>query len=104
MTQTRLSALTVVLVRPLQEKGTAFQIRDAAERALPSSLRKIQIEGTFKKSYVREVCREADGYQPHLVSPEKGIRRLVAEAIKLVEQPVQQFVDAVHLLLLDTIR
>lgn len=28
-----------------------------------------------------QICRQADGFQPHLVSPERGIKRLVQEAM-----------------------
>lgn len=71
---------------------------------LPDTLRKIPIEKRFNRAYVREICREADGYQPHLVSPEAGIRRLVAEAMKLTEDHVHKFVDEVHVVLQATVR
>ena len=50
------------------------------------------------------MCREADGYQPHLVSPERGIKRLVSEAMALTSESVHRFVDEVHLVLMDTVR
>lgn len=50
-----------------------------------------------------QVCREADGYQAHLVSPEKGIRRLVAEAMSLTNDSVHKFVDDVHMVLMETV-
>lgn len=51
-----------------------------------------------------QICREADGYQPHLVSPEKGIKRLVTEAMKLTSQHVHRFVDEIHLVLMETVK
>eukprot|EP00887_Chlorella_sp_A99_P004268 scaffold15.g4268.t1 len=88
----------------LQEAEVSFKIRDVVEGGLPQMLRKIPIEKRFNKNYVREICREADGYQPHLVSPERGIKRLVQEAMGLTNAHVHKFVDDIHLVLLDTVR
>jgi dynamin GTPase len=51
-----------------------------------------------------QICREADGYQPHIVSPERGIRQLVAEAMRLTTGHVHRFVDEIHLVLMETVR
>lgn len=51
-----------------------------------------------------QVCRYADGYQPHLVSPEKGIRALGIEALDQVEGPVKNCVQAVYNLLVNAAR
>ncbi|RMZ57600.1 hypothetical protein APUTEX25_001800 [Auxenochlorella protothecoides] len=88
----------------LQEANTSFKIRGVVEGLLPDTLRRIPIEKRFNRAYVREICREADGYQPHLVSPERGIRRLVAEAMLLTNDHVHRFVDEVHGVLQDTVR
>ena len=53
---------------------------------------------------VKQVCRYADGYQPHLVSPEKGIRALGVEALDQVEGPVKSCVQAVYTLLVNAAR
>ncbi|KAL4421810.1 hypothetical protein ABPG77_001599 [Micractinium sp. CCAP 211/92] len=88
----------------LQEATTAFKIRAVVEGSLPESLHKIPIEKRFTKAYVREICRQADGFQPHLVSPERGIKRLVQEAMLLTSPHVHRFVDEIHLVLLETVR
>ena len=44
-----------------------------------------------------QICREADGYQPHLVSPERGIKRLVQEAMLLTNQHVHRCARAAAL-------
>lgn len=54
-------------------------------------------------AHTLQVCREADGYQAHLVSPERGIRRLVAEAMSLTNEHVHRFVDDVHMVLMETV-
>lgn len=51
-----------------------------------------------------QVCREADGFQPHLVSPEFGLRRLVQDAMGLVLEPTTKAVRRVHLLLIEATR
>lgn len=51
-----------------------------------------------------QICREADGYRPHLVSPEKGIKRLVQEAMMQTSPHVHKFVDEIHLVLQETVR
>jgi hypothetical protein len=53
---------------------------------------------------VAQVCREADGYQGHLVSPEFGLRRLIEDAMLLVLDPVVTAVHRVHLLLVEAAR
>ena len=88
----------------LNEANVAFKIRAVVEGHLPEMLYKIPIEKRFNKNYTREICREADGYQPHLVSPERGIKRLVVEAMKLTEDHVHRFVDEIHVVLLETVK
>lgn len=51
-----------------------------------------------------QVCREADGYQGHLVSPEFGLKRLIEDAMLLVLDPVVTAVHRVHLLLVEAAR
>ena len=50
-----------------------------------------------------QICRQADGFQPHLVSPERGIKRLVQEAMMLTSPHVHRFVDEIHLVLTETV-
>jgi len=88
----------------LNEANVAFKIRAVVEGHLPDTLAKIPIEKRFNRNYTREICREADGYQPHLVSPERGIKRLVAEAMKLTSDHVHRFVDEIHMVLMETVR
>lgn len=88
----------------LNEANVAFRVRAVVEGHLPEMLYKIPIEKRFNKNYTREICREADGVQPHLVSPEAGIKRLVVEAMKLTEEHVHRFVDEIHIVLIDTVK
>ena len=51
-----------------------------------------------------QTVRETDGFQPHIVSPEAGLRRLVADALAQVERPVAACVHRIHQVLLDAAR
>lgn len=49
---------------------------------------------------VRKIITEADGYQPHLIAPEPGYRRLVESTLVTIRGPAEAAVDAVPLFLL----
>jgi dynamin GTPase len=51
-----------------------------------------------------QTCRQADGYQPHLVSPEHGMRQLGSDALDQVSTPVAQCVQQVYSLLINAAR
>lgn len=42
-----------------------------------------------------QLVLEADGYQPYLLSPEKGLRALVQKALELAKDPAKTCVDEV---------
>lgn len=44
---------------------------------------------------VRKIVSEADGYQPHLIAPEQGYRRLIEGALNYFRGPAEASVDAV---------
>lgn len=49
-------------------------------------------------SNVRKVICEADGYQPHLIAPEQGYRRLIDGSLGYFKGPGEACVDAVKFL------
>ena len=53
---------------------------------------------------VRRVVAEADGYQPHLIAPEGGYRRLIEGALQMFKGPAEAVVDEVHFILRDLVR
>ncbi|KAK9815384.1 hypothetical protein WJX72_002710 [[Myrmecia] bisecta] len=71
---------------------------------LQGAIQKLPLDRNFRLPHVKEVCREADGYQAHLVSPEAGLRRLVDEALAQVVDPVCTTVRRIHQVLLDAAR
>lgn len=44
---------------------------------------------------VRKLITEADGYQPHLIAPEQGYRRLIESCLGSIKGPAEAAVDAV---------
>jgi dynamin GTPase len=46
---------------------------------------------------------EADGYQPYLISPEKGLRSLIKGVLEMAKEPSRLCVEEVHRVLLDIV-
>jgi hypothetical protein len=51
-----------------------------------------------------QITRTADGYQPHLVSPERGLQLMASKALDQVEAPVQECVSQVYTMLIAAAR
>ena len=52
--------------------------------------------------HVREVSKAiqaSDGYQPHIIAPEMGYRRLIQDALKLLASPADNIVQEIHSIL-----
>ncbi|GKV39964.1 hypothetical protein SLEP1_g47653 [Rubroshorea leprosula] len=60
------------------------------------------LKTNFKLLYL-EIVLEADGYQPYLISPEKGLRSLIKGVLELAKEPSRLCVDEVHRVLLDIV-
>lgn len=84
----------------------AYEIKDSfvSIKGLAGSLANLPLDKKFRLDYLKQVCREADGYQPYLISPEKGLRRVIGEAVDLCLEPVQVCVQTVHQLLMHAAR
>lgn len=83
------------------ESPTALNIKEAfsGENGLQGAIRDLPYDDIFSLENVKRICRQADGFYPHLVSPEKGLRQLAGEALDLVQLPVQQCLSQVYGLL-----
>ena len=90
----------------VNESPVAGKVKEAfmGDKGLSGTVKKVTIEKVFEIANVKKVCRYADGYQPHLVSPEHGCRALGVEALDLVCPPVNACVQAVYALLLNAAR
>ncbi|KAL2536680.1 Dynamin-related protein 1E [Forsythia ovata] len=74
------------------------------DNQLPAALRKLPLDRHLSMQNVRKVVSEADGYQPHLIAPEQGYRRLIEGALNYFRGPSEATVDAVHFVLKDLVR
>ncbi|CAL9069772.1 unnamed protein product [Musa banksii] len=74
------------------------------DHQLPAALKKLPFDRHLSLQNVRKVVSEADGYQPHLIAPEQGYRRLIESALNYFRGPAEASVDAVHFVLKELVR
>ncbi|XP_066387999.1 phragmoplastin DRP1E-like [Miscanthus floridulus] len=74
------------------------------DNQLPSALRKLPFDRHLSVQNVKRVVSQADGYQPHLIAPEQGYRRLIESALNYFRGPAEASVDAVHSVLKELVR
>lgn len=65
------------------------------DNQLPAALRKLPFDRHLSLQNVRKIVSEADGYQPHLIAPEQGYRRLIEGSLNYFRGPAEASVDAV---------
>ncbi|KAK3027407.1 hypothetical protein RJ639_042086 [Escallonia herrerae] len=68
------------------------------DNQLPAALKKLPLDRHLSLNNVRKVVAEADGYQPHLIAPEQGYRRLIDGSLGFFKGPAEASVDAVNFL------
>lgn len=71
------------------------KIYSVFDNQLPAALKKLPFEKHLSMQNVRKIVSEADGYQPHLIAPEQGYRRLIESSLVLFRGPAEAVVDAV---------
>ncbi|KAI9169614.1 hypothetical protein LWI28_014879 [Acer negundo] len=74
------------------------------DHQLPAALKKLPFDRHLSTKNVQKVVSEADGYQPHLIAPEQGYRRLIDGSIGFFRGPAEASVDAVHFVLKELVR
>ena len=65
------------------------------DNQLPAALKKLPFDRHLSLQSVKRIVSEADGYQPHLIAPEQGYRRLIEGALGYFRGPAEASVDAV---------
>ncbi|CAL0331192.1 unnamed protein product [Lupinus luteus] len=80
------------------------QIYLVFDHQLPTAFRKLPMDRHLSLQNVRKVISESDGYQPHLIAPEQGYRRLVESSLNYFKGPAQASVEAVHFVLKELVR
>ena len=58
-------------------------------------MKRLQFDKQLAMDNVRKLITEADGYQPHLIAPEQGYRRLIESSLVTIKGPAEAAVDAV---------
>ncbi|KAM0847010.1 hypothetical protein ACQ4PT_055306 [Festuca glaucescens] len=71
---------------------------------LPAALLKLPFDRYLSLQNVKRVVSQADGYQPHLIAPEQGYRRLIESGLNYFRGPAEASVDAVHNVLKELVR
>ncbi|KAI3888467.1 hypothetical protein MKX03_015097, partial [Papaver bracteatum] len=81
-------------VRPGGDK-----VYNVFDNQFPAALKRLQFDKYLSMDNVRKLITEADGYQPHLIAPEQGYRRLIESSLVCIKGPAETAVDAVHSIL-----
>lgn len=74
------------------------------DNQLPAAFKKLPFDRHLSLQNVKKVVSEADGYQPHLIAPEHGYRRLIESSLSYFRGPAEATVDAVHSILKQLVR
>ncbi|CAK8564529.1 unnamed protein product [Lathyrus sativus] len=105
-------ALGLELCREFEEKflqhltggeGNGWKIVASFEGNFPNRIKQLPIDKHFDINNVKRIVLEADGYQPYLISPEKGLRSLIKGVLELAKEPSRLCVDEVHRVLADLV-
>ncbi|XP_061374137.1 dynamin-related protein 5A-like isoform X2 [Gastrolobium bilobum] len=70
------------------------KIYNVFDNQLPAALKRLQFDKQLSMENIRKLITEADGYQPHLIAPEQGYRRLIESSLTTIRGPAEAAVDA----------
>ena len=82
------------LLIPYRRPG-GDKIYNVFDNQLPAALKRLQFDKQLSMENIRKLITEADGYQPHLIAPEQGYRRLIESSLTTVRGPAEAAVDVV---------
>lgn len=83
-------------LRRLSVMSLAFQVFDIK---LKETIYKLPFDKILTLKNVRHTINEADGYQPHIIAPEAGYRRLIEDGLTLLRDPAAKSVEQCHQIL-----
>jgi dynamin GTPase len=84
-------------------QGSGWKVVASFEGNFPNRIKKLPLDRHFDLNNVKRIVLEADGYQPYLISPEKGLRSLIKTVLELAKDPARLCVDEVHRVLVDIV-
>ncbi|KAJ8755658.1 hypothetical protein K2173_022253 [Erythroxylum novogranatense] len=105
-------ALALELCREFEDKflqhlmggeGNGWKVVASFEGSFPNRIKQLPLDRHFDLNNVKRIVLEADGYQPYLISPEKGLRSLIKIVLELAKEPSRLCVDEVHRVLVDIV-
>ncbi|PWZ27341.1 Dynamin-2A [Zea mays] len=84
-------------------KGSGWKIVASFEGKFPDRIKQLPLDRHFDLNNMKRIVLEADGYQPYLISPEKGLRSLKKGVLEKAKEPSRLCVEEVHRVLLDIV-
>ncbi|XP_043719930.1 dynamin-2A-like isoform X2 [Telopea speciosissima] len=105
-------AIALELCREFEDKflqhiahgeGAGWKVVASFEGNFPNRIKQLPLDKHFDLNNVKRIVLEADGYQPYLISPEKGLRSLIKGVLELAKEPSRLCVDEVHRVLVDIV-
>ncbi|CAM0944272.1 unnamed protein product [Alopecurus aequalis] len=84
-------------------EGSGWKIVASFEGKFPDRIKQLPLDRHFDLNNVKRIVLEADGYQPYLISPEKGLKSLIKGVLEMAKEPSRLCVDEVHRVLLDIV-
>ncbi|KAL6862438.1 hypothetical protein ACP4OV_016779 [Aristida adscensionis] len=84
-------------------EGAGWKVVASFEGKFPTRIKQLPLDKHFDMKNVKRIVLEADGYQPYLISPEKGLRSLIKGLLELAKEPSTLLVDEVHRVLLEIV-
>lgn len=105
-------AIALELCREFEDKflqhiasgeGGGWKVVASFEGSFPNRIKQLPLDRHFDINNVKRIVLEADGYQPYLISPEKGLRALIKGVLELAKEPARLCVDEVHRVLIDIV-
>ncbi|KAK7817989.1 dynamin-2b [Quercus suber] len=89
-------AIALQLCREFEDKfllhitggeGSGWKVVASFEGNFPNRIKQLPLDRHFDINNVKRIVLEADGYQPYLISPEKGLRSLIKGVLELAKEP-----------------
>ncbi|KAI9128731.1 hypothetical protein K1719_000214 [Acacia pycnantha] len=98
-------ALALQLCREFEDKflqhlaggeGNGWKVVASFEGNFPNRIKQLPIDRHFDINNVKRIVLEADGYQPYLISPEKGLRSLIKGVLEMAKEPSRLPIELGH--------